>query len=169
MKKILLLFMLAIMGSSCAKKTVVAAFAPSAVVSEPSKSDISLVEKPHVTNAISPSNPASEAISQEEPQTGIEASNIPIAAPIAAIAPKQSFHVDRILDAAPVSSQIQKASFKKHHAAPRGARNWAPQLKIGLTLLAIGVVLAVFGLGFVGGLSALIGLLFTIVGLLVSY
>jgi hypothetical protein len=42
-------------------------------------------------------------------------------------------------------------------------------LKIGLTLLAIGVVLAVFGLGFVGGLAALIGLCFTIVGLLVTY
>ena len=161
--------MLAIMGSSCAKKTVVAAFAPSAVVSEPSKSIASVVEKPRVTNAISPSNPGSEAIFQEEPQTGTEASMLTVAAPIAAIAPKQSLHVDRILDAAPVSSLIQKASFKKHHAAPRGARHWAPQLKIGLTLLAIGVVLAVFGLGFVGGLSALIGLLFTIVGLLVSY
>ena len=161
--------MLAIMGSSCAKKTVVAAFAPSAVVSESSKSDISLVEKPRVTNAISPSNPASEPISQEEPQTSTEASMPPVAAPIVAFAQKQSLHVDRILDAAPVSSRIQKASFKKHHAAPSGARNWAPQLKIGLTLLAIGVVLAVFGLGFVGGLSALIGLLFTIVGLLVSY
>jgi hypothetical protein len=161
--------MLAILASSCANKSVVAAFAPSAVVLEPSKSIVSVVEKPRVMNVVSSSNQGGDATSQQESQKSIEASMLPVAAPVAAIAPKQSLHVDRILDAAPVSSRIQKASFKKQSAAPRGARHWAPQLKIGLTLLAIGVVLAVFGLGFVGGLSALIGLLFTIVGLLVSY
>ncbi len=48
-------------------------------------------------------------------------------------------------------------------------RGWHPKVKIGFTLLALGVILVVLGLGFVGGLSAFIGLLFTIVGLLHTY
>jgi hypothetical protein len=47
--------------------------------------------------------------------------------------------------------------------------HWEPQLKIGLTLLAIGIILSVFGLGLMGGISAFIGLLFTILGLLNTY
>ena len=49
------------------------------------------------------------------------------------------------------------------------SRGWHPKVKIGFTLIALGVVLAIVGLGFVGGLSAFIGLLFTIVGLLHTY
>ena len=48
-------------------------------------------------------------------------------------------------------------------------RRWHPQLKIGFTLIALGVILVVLGLGFVGGLSAFVGLLFTIAGLLHTY
>lgn len=51
----------------------------------------------------------------------------------------------------------------------RGAYQWEPRLKIGLTLLVIGIVLSVFGLGLIGGISAFIGLLFTILGLLSTY
>ena len=54
----------------------------------------------------------------------------------------------------------------KRPVEPRG---WHPKIKIGFTLIALGVVLAIVGLGFVGGLSAFIGLLFTIVGLLLTY
>ena len=50
-----------------------------------------------------------------------------------------------------------------------GAIHWEPRLKIGVTLLAIGIVLSVFGLGLIGGISAFIGLLFTILGLLNTY
>ncbi|NBW03097.1 MAG: hypothetical protein EBR87_05200 [Cytophagia bacterium] len=50
-----------------------------------------------------------------------------------------------------------------------GASHWEPRLKIGVTLLAIGIVLSVFGLGLIGGISAFIGLLFTILGLLNTY
>lgn len=49
------------------------------------------------------------------------------------------------------------------------AIHWEPRLKIGVTLLAIGIVLSVFGLGLIGGISAFIGLLFTILGLLNTY
>ena len=51
---------------------------------------------------------------------------------------------------------------------PVGFHDWNPYLKIGAILLAIGIVLAIFGLGVIGGISAFIGLLFTILGLLSS-
>ncbi len=50
-----------------------------------------------------------------------------------------------------------------------GASHWEPRLKIGVTLLVIGIVLSVFGLGLIGGISAFIGLLFTLLGLLNTY
>ena len=50
-----------------------------------------------------------------------------------------------------------------------GANHWEPRLKIGVTLLVIGIVLSVFGLGLIGGISAFVGLLFTILGLLHTY
>ena len=50
-----------------------------------------------------------------------------------------------------------------------GANHWEPRLKIGVTLLVIGIVLSVFGLGLIGGISAFIGLLFTLLGLLNTY
>lgn len=50
-----------------------------------------------------------------------------------------------------------------------GPRGWHPRLRIGFTLIVLGVVLAIVGLGFVGGLSAFIGLLFAISGLLHTY
>lgn len=49
------------------------------------------------------------------------------------------------------------------------ASNWDPKLKIGLILLGVGIILSIFGLGLIGGLSALIGLAFTIIGLLHTY
>lgn len=171
MKRIVLLFTLAALVSSCAKKAVVAAFAPSPVSTEPAKVPVNEVEKQRVMNELAPANNKNQPAPNHVQQNSIEASLPAVAAPVAPKTQKETaaFHVDRIIDAAPVKSYFQKASFKKLKEAPGGARNWAPQLKIGLTLLAIGVVLAVFGLSFVGGLAALIGLCFTILGLLVTY
>jgi len=171
MKRIVFLLTLAILASSCAKKVAVAAFAPSAVSAEPAQAPVNEAEKQRVMNELAPANNKNQPAPNHVQQNSIEASLPAVAAPIAPKAQEESaaLHIDRVLDPAPVKTNIQKASFKKFKEAPRGARNWAPQLKIGLTLLAIGVVLAVFGLGFVGGLAALIGLCFTIVGLLVTY
>jgi hypothetical protein len=171
MKRIVLLFILAIIASSCAKKAVVAAFAPSAVSAEPAQAPVNEAEKQRVMNELAPANNKNQPAPNHVQQNSIEASLPAVAAPIAPKAQEESaaLHIDRVLDAAPVKAYVQKASFKKYTANPQGPKNWAPQLKIGLTLLAIGVVLAVFGLGFVGGLAALIGLCFTIVGLLVTY
>lgn len=68
----------------------------------------------------------------------------------------------------------QKIIFKKiqkkmaNTAKPSGFSDLSPFLKIGLILLGIGIVLAILGLNFVGGLAAFIGLVFTILGLIGS-
>jgi hypothetical protein len=168
MKQILLFFALAIVVSSCTKKVAMAAFAPSSVTTDEMSAPVSIGEKPRILTELIPANSTDQTVSHHVQQNSIEV-HLSAVADSKAQQESVAMHVDRILDRAPVKSYVQKASFKNLKAAPRGAGNWAPQLKIGLTLLAIGIVLAVFGLGFVGGLAALIGLLFTIVGLLVTY
>ena len=63
-----------------------------------------------------------------------------------------------------IVKKIQKKMAKNNNFA--GFNDWNSFLKIGAILLAIGIVLAIFGLGPIGGLSALIGLIFVILGLL---
>ena len=69
---------------------------------------------------------------------------------------------------------VQKIILKKmqkkvaNSAKPVGFNDWNSFLKIGVILLGIGIVLAIFGLGAIGGISAFIGLIFTILGLLSS-
>ena len=163
MKRILLFCLITILGASCAKK-VVAPFAPSASNSQPAKHELTESDRLHVMNELAPSN--------HFPQQSVEASQPAVAAPVApkAVHETASYHVDRVLNEGAVQKKyISKASFKTVKAPVSGPRNWAPPLKIGITLLGIGVILAVFGLGLIGGLAALIGLGFTILGLLVTY
>jgi uncharacterized protein (UPF0179 family) len=69
---------------------------------------------------------------------------------------------------------VQKVILKKmqkkvaNASKPVDFHDWHPFLKIGAILLGIGLVLAIFGLSVIGGISAFIGLLFTILGLLNS-
>ncbi|MFM1912260.1 MAG: hypothetical protein RIR51_98 [Bacteroidota bacterium] len=57
----------------------------------------------------------------------------------------------------------------KLNQAKSGPADWEPNVKIGVTLLAVGIILSLFGIGFVGGLAAVIGLFFLILGLINSY
>ncbi len=170
MKRIILFSLLVCLGASCTKKAV-APFAPSAVTSQPSKPEVSEAEKQRVMNEVVPTNNVNQPAPNQVQQRSIEASLPAAAAPAPKVQNESaSMHVDRILDQKPVEKfLLKKASLGKAKAAVSGPHNWAPQLKIGLTLLGIGIVLAVFGLGLVGGLAALIGLMFTILGLLVTY
>ena len=63
-----------------------------------------------------------------------------------------------------IVKKIQKKMDKSNNIV--GYNNWNSFLKIGAILLVIGIVLAIFGLGAIGGLSALVGLIFVILGLL---
>lgn len=63
-----------------------------------------------------------------------------------------------------IVKKIQKKMAKNNNFA--GFNDWNSFLKIGAILLGIGIILAIFGLGAIGGLAALIGLIFAILGLL---
>ena len=63
-----------------------------------------------------------------------------------------------------IAKKVQKKMVKNNNIV--GYNNWNSFLKIGAILLVIGIVLAIFGLGAIGGLSALVGLIFVILGLL---
>lgn len=60
-------------------------------------------------------------------------------------------------------------SINSKGGAENSASDWEPRLKIGLILLGIGIVLSIFGLGWIAGIAAFIGLIFTIIGLLHTY
>ena len=63
-----------------------------------------------------------------------------------------------------IVKKIQKRMAKNNNFL--GFNDWNSFLKIGVILLGIGIILAIFGLGAIGGLSALVGLIFAILGLL---
>ena len=65
-----------------------------------------------------------------------------------------------------ILKKVQKKVANKSNSI--GFHDWHPFLKIGAILLGIGIVLAIFGLGVIGGVSAFLGLIFTILGLLSS-
>lgn len=174
MKRILLLCLISILGASCAKK-VVAPFAPSAVTSQSTKPEVSESDKLRVMNEVAPTHNVNQPAPIQIQQRSIEASLPAAAAPVAPKAQNESaaLHVDRILDQKPVEKYLlKKASLKKVKSAVSGPSNWAPQLKIGLFFIAIGIVLALFGMSLLTLLSFIsvaIGLLFTFIGLLVTY
>jgi hypothetical protein len=62
-----------------------------------------------------------------------------------------------------LAQKLQKADSKDL------VRGMDSKLKIGLVLMGIGVVLTIVGISTVGGIAALVGLGFTIVGLLHTY
>ena len=85
-------------------------------------------------------------------------------------AAKKDVKIQKHLHQKEVVQTIRKFKAQNKRAEKKsGASHWEPRLKIGVTLLVIGIVLSVFGLGLIGGISAFIGLLFTILGLLNTY
>jgi Flp pilus assembly protein TadB len=58
---------------------------------------------------------------------------------------------------------------KREARENKGNQGWDPKFKIGTILIAIAVLLAIVGIGWVAGLAALVGLFFVVVGLLHTY
>ncbi|MEY3918253.1 MAG: hypothetical protein RLZZ132_588 [Bacteroidota bacterium] len=102
---------------------------------------------------------------QMAPVEQVAPSTAPVVAPAVEthVAPKVAPEMKARKEQVSPSTEVKAV---KKAVEPRG---WHPKVKIGFTLLALGVILVVLGLGFVGGLSAFIGLLFTIAGLLHTY
>jgi hypothetical protein len=83
---------------------------------------------------------------------------------------KRDVKIQKYLRQKEVVQTIRKFKAQNKRAEKKsGTNHWEPRLKIGVTLLVIGIVLSVFGLGLIGGISAFVGLLFTILGLLNTY
>lgn len=68
-----------------------------------------------------------------------------------------------------ISKQVAKAQAKIQPTDGKDFNNLDGNLKIGLILLGVALILAIFGLGLVAGIAALIALAFVILGLLNSY
>jgi hypothetical protein len=102
---------------------------------------------------------------QMAPVEKVAPSTAPVVAPAVEtlVSPKIAPEMKTRKEQVSLSTEVKAV---KKAVEPRG---WHPKVKIGFTLLALGVILVVLGLGFVGGLSAFIGLLFTIAGLLHTY
>lgn len=66
-----------------------------------------------------------------------------------------------------ISKQVAKAQIQPTDG--KDFNNLDGNLKIGLILLGVALILAIFGLGLVAGIAALIALAFVILGLLTSY
>ena len=58
---------------------------------------------------------------------------------------------------------------KQEAREKKGSADWDPKFKIGAILIAISILLAIVGIGWVAGLAALVGLFFVVVGLLHTY
>lgn len=68
-----------------------------------------------------------------------------------------------------ISKQVAKAQAKIQPIDGKDFNSLDGNLKIGLILLGVALILAIFGLGLVAGIAALIALAFVILGLLSSY
>ena len=94
----------------------------------------------------------------------------PAHAAVSKLNSKRDLRIKKKLYQKEVAQTIQKFKAQNKIAEKKsGAIHWEPRLKIGVTLLVIGIVLSIFGLGLIGGISAFVGLLFTILGLLNTY
>ncbi|AWL09783.1 hypothetical protein G9H64_06700 [Aquirufa nivalisilvae] len=71
---------------------------------------------------------------------------------------------------AQLKTQIKeyKAQAKKQKQASSPS-SWDSKVKIGVILLIIGIILSIFGLGAIGAVSAFIGLIFVLLGLLHTF
>jgi len=69
--------------------------------------------------------------------------------------------VERVVLKKVLKSAQKKAFFTSYSSF----QDWNQNLKIGLILLAVGIALTILGLGQIGGLAALVGLIFLIIGL----
>ena len=79
-------------------------------------------------------------------------------------------HVKRVMRVEKKRQQLIRLAKKTQKVDVRDeVQRMDSKLKIGLFLLAVGAVLSIVGIGLVGGIAALIGLCFTIIGLLHTF
>jgi hypothetical protein len=110
----------------------------------------------------------SSSFSSEEKATGaLQMATTEVVEAKKSVMPRQE--VRQTKHVAQVNKEIRQARKVLKADVRDGIQRMDSKLKIGLFLLAIGAVLSIVGISLVGGIAALIGLGFTIIGLLHTY
>jgi hypothetical protein len=110
----------------------------------------------------------SSSFSSEEKATGaLQVATPEVVEAKKSVAPNQE--VRQTKHVAHVKKEIRQARKALKTDVRDGIQRMDSKLKIGLVLLAVGAVLSIVGISLVGGIAALIGLGFTIIGLLHTF
>lgn len=110
---------------------------------------------------------SSSFVSENQPTGALQVAPPEVTTPVVAAPTQEVKHTKRISQVKKEVRQARKAQIKAD--VRDEIQRMDSKLKIGLFLLAIGAVLSIVGIGTVGGIAALIGLGFTVVGLLHTY
>lgn len=108
---------------------------------------------------------SSSFVSENQPTGALQVATPEVTEPI--VAPAQE--VKQVKRISQVKKEIRQARKAIKADVRDEVQRMDSKLKIGLFLLAIGAVLSIVGISTVGGIAALIGLGFAIVGLLHTY
>ena len=109
---------------------------------------------------------SSSFVSENQPTGALQVATPEVTTPTVVAPAQEVKHSKRVSS---VKKEIRQARKALKADVRDEVHRMDSKLKIGLFLLAIGAVLSIVGIGLVGGIAALIGLGFTIVGLLHTY
>lgn len=109
---------------------------------------------------------SSSFVSENQPTGALQVATPEVTASVVAAPVQEVKHTKRVSN---VKKEYRQARKVVKADVRDKLQGMDPKLKIGLFLLAIGAVLSIVGISLVGGIAALIGLGFTIIGLLHTY
>jgi len=111
---------------------------------------------------------SSSFVSENQPTGALQVATPEVTTPVVTPPIQEVKHTKRISQVKKEVRQARKAARIKADVRDEVQR-MDSKLKIGLFLLAIGVVLTIVGLGTLGGIAAFIGLIFAFFGLLHTF
>ncbi len=110
---------------------------------------------------------SSSFVSENQPTGALQVAPPEVTTPVVAAPTQEVKHTKRISQVKKEVRQARKAQLKAD--VRDEIQRMDSKLKIGLFLLAIGVVLTIVGLSILGGIAAFIGLIFAFFGLLNTF
>jgi hypothetical protein len=109
---------------------------------------------------------SSSFVSENQPTGALQVATPEVKTPVVAAPMQEVKQTKRVSN---VKKEIRQSRKVRNADLQDKLQGMDSKLKIGLFLLAIGAVLSIVGISLVGGIAALIGLGFTIIGLLHTY
>ena len=109
---------------------------------------------------------SSSFVSENQPTGALQVATPEVTTPTVVAPAREVKHTKRVSS---VKKEIRQSRIVRNADLQDKLQGMDSKLKIGLFLLAIGAVLSIVGISLVGGIAALIGLGFTIIGLLHTY